>query len=104
MVVIVLLLFVVALLAWCKNSFRRAFAVFVGGDAHDGAYSGVNLTSRGRELTAEQLVGSNNASELPSTRPPRRNRRARRTPSQISVTSLPAYNKEPGDEELVIFR
>lgn len=58
----------------------------------------------GRELTAEQLIGSDTAANLSATRPPRRTRRPRRTPSQVSVTSLPAYNKEPGDEELVIFR
>jgi len=100
MVVIVVLLIIVALLAWSKNSFRRAFSAFVGVDA--GTSSGSNPTTGGRVLTAEQLAGSDSATELP--RQPRRNRRARRTPSQMSVTSLPAYNKEPGDEELVIFR
>ena len=100
MVVIVVLLITVALLAWSKNSFRRAFSAFVGVEL--GTPLGGNPTSGGRELTAEQLAGSNRAAELPSQ--PRRNRRARRTPSQVSVTSLPAYNKEPGDEELVIFR
>jgi hypothetical protein len=34
----------------------------------------------------------------------RRSRRPRRTPSQISTISLPAYMKEPGDEELVVYR
>lgn len=99
MVVVVLLLIIVALLAWSKNSFRRAFSAFVGVDT--GTSSGSNPTRGGRELTAEELAGTNSVAELPR---PRRNRRARRTPSQISVTSLPAYNKEPGDEELVIFR
>ena len=103
MVVIVVLLIVVALLAWSKNSFRRAFTAFMGVDTHAGASLGSNPTSGGRELTADQLVGSDSATE-PTTRQPRRNRRARRTPSQVSVTSLPAYNKEPGEEELVIFR
>jgi hypothetical protein len=100
MVVIVVLLILVAFLAWSKNSFRRAFASFVG--VNPGVSS--NPTSGERELTAEQLVGSESATELPTAGHPRRNRRARRTPSQISVTSLPAYNKEPGEEELVIFR
>jgi hypothetical protein len=95
------LLVLVSLLAWSKNSFRRAFAAFVGVDA--GASLGSNPTRGGRELTAEQLAGSDSATELP-TGQARRNRRARRTPSQMSVTSLPAYNKEPGEEELVIFR
>ena len=101
MVVIVVLLIIVALLAWSKNSFRRAFSAFAGADA--GTTMGSNPTSGGRVVTAEQLAGSNSATELPRQQP-RRNRRARRTPSQMSVTSLPAYNKEPGDEELVIFR
>ena len=100
MVVIVVLLIIVALLAWSKNSFRKALSAFVG--VYAGTPSSTNPTSVGRELTAEQLAGSDSATELP--RQPRRNRRARRTPSQMSVTSLPAYNKEPGDEELVIFR
>lgn len=34
--------------------------------------------------------------------PPRRSRRPRRTPSQISTKSLPAYMEQPGDEELVL--
>lgn len=58
-----------------------------------------------RELTAEQLAGSINANATSTTTTrARRNRRPRRTPSQISTTSLPAYNKEPGEQELVIFR
>ena len=60
-----------------------------------------------RELTAEQLAGTiNGDAEAAGTGPrrARRPRRNRRTPSQASVTSLPAYNKEPGEEELVIFR
>ncbi|KAF8208254.1 hypothetical protein K438DRAFT_1930637 [Mycena galopus ATCC 62051] len=54
-----------------------------------------------RELTAEQLAGSiNQAPGAPTRRP----RRARRTPSQISTVSLPAYMKEPGEQELVVSR
>lgn len=105
MVVTVMLLVILALLVWSKNSFQRAFTAIIGAyDAHVGAPLGSNSASGGRELTAEQLVGSDSATVLPTTRQPRRNRRARRTPSQVSVTSLPAYNKEPGEEELVIFR
>jgi hypothetical protein len=58
-----------------------------------------------RELTAEQLAGTINGpgtAEAAATRP-RRNRRRRR-PSQMSVTSLPEYNKEPGEQELVVIR
>ncbi|KAK0224062.1 hypothetical protein IW262DRAFT_871807 [Armillaria fumosa] len=59
-----------------------------------------------RELTAEQLAGTADGatSNPPSATRTRRARRPRRTPSQISTTSLPAYNKEPGEQELVIFR
>ncbi|KAJ7075107.1 hypothetical protein B0H15DRAFT_956765 [Mycena belliarum] len=51
-----------------------------------------------RELTAEQLAGSINRA------PAARARRPRRTPSQISTVSLPAYMKEPGEQELVVSR
>jgi len=62
-----------------------------------------------REVTAEQLangIAAPGDGEAGSgeARPARRSRRPRRTPSQVSTKSLPAYNKEPGDEELVIFR
>ena len=102
MVVIVVLLVLIAFMAWSKNSFRKAFSSFIGVEA--GASLGSNTADGGRELTAEQLVGPDGVTDLAATRQPRRTRRARRTPSQISVTSLPAYNKEPGEEELVIFR
>ena len=65
-----------------------------------------------RELTAAELAGgrtsnSNNtaAAGTPATTQGRRSgRRNRRTPSQISTKSLPVYQKEPGDQELVIYR
>lgn len=57
-----------------------------------------------RELTAEQLAGTINAGVPAPTPRTRRNRRPRRTPSQISTISLPAYAKEPGEQEVVIFR
>lgn len=100
-VVIIVFLTFVVVFAWFKQSFRKAFAIFRVYDAHTGSNP---AASAGRELTAEQLAGSDTAINLPTTRAPRRTRRPRRTPSQVSVTSLPAYNKEPGDEELVIFR
>jgi hypothetical protein len=62
-----------------------------------------------RELTAEQLVGGTPAGNRDAATgaqnrtTARRPRRTRRTPSQISTTSLPAYMKEPGEQELVIF-
>ncbi|KAG6824800.1 hypothetical protein H0H92_005801 [Tricholoma furcatifolium] len=65
-----------------------------------------NPISATREITAEQLAGTINGTEpsAGAANRTRRARRARRTPSQISTTSLPAYAKEPGEQELVIFR
>lgn len=64
--------------------------------------------AQAREITAAQLVGTINGTATPAAGTTasrtRRPRRPRRTPSQISTISLPAYNKEPGEEELVIFR
>ncbi|KAI0356926.1 hypothetical protein OH77DRAFT_181225 [Trametes cingulata] len=66
-----------------------------------------------RELTADQLAGNNNRNGTNGTTTnganggtnrPRRPRRTRRTPSQISTHSLPAYMKEPGEQEIVIVR
>jgi len=53
-----------------------------------------------REVTAEQLAGRTTNNNAQTRRP----RRTRRTPSQISTASLPLYMKEPGDQELVIYR
>ncbi|KAJ7628505.1 hypothetical protein FB45DRAFT_918437 [Roridomyces roridus] len=60
--------------------------------------SGMPIT---REITAEQLAGTINRAPDAA---PRRTRRPRRTPSQISTVSLPAYMKEPGEQELVVTR
>jgi hypothetical protein len=49
-------------------------------------------------VTAAQLAGVNPTGSAA----PRRPRRTRRTPSQISTRSLPEYNKEAGAQELVI--
>lgn len=70
--------------------------------------AGVHDTTGVREVTAEQLAGTvprsaGNPITTPATAA-RRTRRPRRTPSQISTISLPAYMKEPGEQELVIFR
>ncbi|KAF9450038.1 hypothetical protein P691DRAFT_811283 [Macrolepiota fuliginosa MF-IS2] len=70
------------------------------------ASSGSGLT----ELTADQLAGgnqnaaNNGANSGTTTTRPRRSRRPRRTPSQMSTHSLPAYAKEPGEQELVILQ
>ncbi|VDB83224.1 unnamed protein product [Peniophora sp. CBMAI 1063] len=52
-----------------------------------------------RELTAAEMTGT--PAPAVTTRRPRRNRR---TPSQMSTTSLPVYAKEAGDHELVIIQ
>ena len=61
-----------------------------------------------RNLTAEEIAGTaatNQAQAATATRTPRRTgRNNRRTPSQISTRSLPAYMKEPGEQELVIIQ
>lgn len=61
-----------------------------------------------RELTAQQLVASTGqngqTTETTAAQPARRARRNRRTPSQISTRSLPMYMKEPGEQEVVIYR
>ena len=56
-----------------------------------------STTGQTRELTAADLAGTR-----PTTT--RGRRRPRRTPSQVSTKSLPAYMKEPGDNEVVIYR
>ncbi|KAJ7291372.1 hypothetical protein C8J57DRAFT_214908 [Mycena rebaudengoi] len=56
------------------------------------------IAASSREL---QLVGSIGRS---LGAPPHRPRRPCHTPSQVSPASLPAYMKEPGDQELVVSR
>jgi hypothetical protein len=60
-----------------------------------------------RDLTAEEIAGTaatNQAQAATAARANRRTGRNRRTPSQISTRSLPAYMKEPGELELVIIQ
>jgi hypothetical protein len=60
-----------------------------------------------RDLTAEEIAGTattNQVQAAAASRTDRRPRRNRRTPSQISTRSLPAYMKEPGEHELVIIQ
>ncbi|KAJ6591062.1 hypothetical protein DFH09DRAFT_1306694 [Mycena vulgaris] len=83
------------ILACTRKSFRARIASMGNGVA---VASGMPAT---RELTAEQLAGSIN--RAPGAPAPR-TRRPRRTPSQISTVSLPAYMKEPGEQELVVSR
>ncbi|KIP04039.1 hypothetical protein PHLGIDRAFT_212844 [Phlebiopsis gigantea 11061_1 CR5-6] len=59
-----------------------------------------------RELTAQQLAGSA-ADSLTEPAPAPRSRRSRRPnrrASQISTHSLPVYMKEPGEQEVIIYR
>ncbi|KJA18701.1 hypothetical protein HYPSUDRAFT_57018 [Hypholoma sublateritium FD-334 SS-4] len=90
-----------------KTNLRRALSGFaLTGAAPSAGLGRPTPTGAPRVVTAEQLAGTINGEGAGTTAPTttRRARRPRRTPSQMSVTSLPAYNKEPGDEELVIFR
>ncbi|RDB23618.1 hypothetical protein Hypma_009504 [Hypsizygus marmoreus] len=89
--------------------FRRTIADWMG-RCRSRATTGTRNVQGTRELTAEQLAGTINTSNTrapplaTANRTARRTRRPRRTPSQISTISLPAYAKEPGEQELVIFR
>ncbi|KAJ7507231.1 hypothetical protein B0H11DRAFT_195871 [Mycena galericulata] len=93
--VIVSVLTLLAILVCTRKTFRSRIASMGSGVA---VASGMPIT---RELTADQLAGSIN--HAPGA-PARRARRPRRTPSQISTVSLPAYMKEPGEQELVVSR
>ncbi|KAG8960408.1 hypothetical protein FRC03_006567 [Tulasnella sp. 419] len=56
-------------------------------------------------LTAAQLAGAgSNPITTPAPAAPTRRRRPRRTPSQISTKSLPAYKVEAGAQEMVLVR
>ncbi|TFK17680.1 hypothetical protein FA15DRAFT_710550 [Coprinopsis marcescibilis] len=93
---VVVFIFILAIFSWSNKRIRARIGRSVNASN--------NVPQGPRELTAEQLAGTINGNAngaLPRTR---RARRPRRTPSQMSVTSLPAYNKEPGDLELVIIR
>ncbi|KAF8906054.1 hypothetical protein CPB84DRAFT_1844695 [Gymnopilus junonius] len=105
-VVAVIILFCLSVLTWTKTSWRRTFRLFSFSGATIAGAPMSSSSTAPRELTAEQLAGTINGANQSgdATRPVRRTRRPRRTPSQMSVTSLPPYNKEPGEEELVIFR
>lgn len=98
-VVVAMVLVALSMMAWARRGLRRSLASIgqaaagttVNGDSSSG--------SQTREVTADQLTG-----RTPAATNARRPRRTRRTPSQISTASLPLYMKEPGDQELVIFR
>ena len=94
---------------WTRRYLTKTSLLFSFAGASAPGAPTVGGSGAARELTAEQLAGTINGQNrssggnAPGTRT-RRPRRPRRTPSQMSVTSLPEYNKEPGEEELVIFR
>ncbi|KAJ7063643.1 hypothetical protein C8F01DRAFT_1133785 [Mycena amicta] len=93
--VVVGVLLLLSIVVCSRRSLRARFTVMGNGVA---VANGMPAT---RELTAEQLAGSINRNPAAPARP---SRRPRRTPSQISTVSLPAYMKEPGEMELVVTR
>ncbi|KII91719.1 hypothetical protein PLICRDRAFT_173526 [Plicaturopsis crispa FD-325 SS-3] len=110
-IVVVVLAVVGLIILGVRRGWRINLANFSAGAAVATGTAVPTGAGGARELTAEQLAGGTTAgTTAPTTqtgtagRAARRTRRARRTPSQISTTSLPAYQKEPGDEELVVYR
>ncbi|KAG9313782.1 hypothetical protein JVU11DRAFT_6142 [Chiua virens] len=57
-----------------------------------------------RDSAPTTSTNRNRTASAPSGNATRPRRRPRRTPSQVSTKSLPPYMKEPGDQELVLFR
>ncbi|KAF9260876.1 hypothetical protein L218DRAFT_1002379 [Marasmius fiardii PR-910] len=105
-VIVALLVVIIVTMTWSRKRFRWA-SLGQAAAAGAGAFTAQGGTAQTRELTADQLTGgtsNNNSSSNNENSRTRRTRRPRRTPSQISTTSLPAYMKEPGEQELVIFR
>ncbi|KAF4612676.1 hypothetical protein D9613_011712 [Agrocybe pediades] len=100
--VLMIALFSLGMLAWRRYSSSQSRSLFPFRNRRRTATT--TNPAAPREITAEQLAGTINGENTTANAPTRRTRRPRRTPSQMSVTSLPAYNKEPGEEELVIFR
>ncbi|KAG7099986.1 hypothetical protein E1B28_001779 [Marasmius oreades] len=106
--IIALLMVVIVTVTWSKKrGFLHWGSIGQAAAAGVGAFSAPGGVVQTRELTADQLTGNTtntSSSNNGNGNRTRRTRRPRRTPSQISTTSLPAYNKEPGEQELVIFR
>ncbi|KAH8112348.1 hypothetical protein DFH11DRAFT_1545724 [Phellopilus nigrolimitatus] len=102
-VVVVLVLLGAFCFVWTRTNILSRLRGAATRVTHSGPAAGT------REVTASQLAGhsnsSNNTGGLSATiRAVRNPRRTRRTASQMSTTSLPVYMKEPGAQELVIFR
>ncbi|KAI0372474.1 hypothetical protein BV20DRAFT_978286 [Pilatotrama ljubarskyi] len=113
LVVIGILLFAGMAVACGGRRFRGWSANWGTSVAQAAGVTTGTTTATARELTADQLAGNTrnggNAATTTNaanggTNRARRPRRNRRTPSQISTHSLPAYNKEPGEQEIVIVR
>ncbi|KAI0672324.1 hypothetical protein C8Q78DRAFT_990792 [Trametes maxima] len=109
--VVIGVLFAVGLVVACCNRRFRAYTYGRGFAASQaaGATAGTTTGGGAREVTADQLAGTNGAAAganatnaAGGANRSRRPRRTRRTPSQISTHSLPAYMKEPGEQEIVI--
>lgn len=66
-----------------------------------GPTSATNTSTRPNAGNTTQTAAPAGGADAPA-RPPRRRRRRR--PSQISTKSLPAYNEQAGDEEIVLVR
>ncbi|KAK7678054.1 hypothetical protein QCA50_018995 [Cerrena zonata] len=115
-IAIIAVLIVTAALVLCarRGGFSRLTNWATGAALASGTVIRANNGEGPREITADQLAGGDataaaattdgTAANNGTTRAARRPRRTRRTPSQISTKSLPAYMKEPGDQELVIIR
>lgn len=108
-VAVVLVVLAMVSVFWWRKALRTTF-LNIGEAAAVAAGAGASVsTQMSREVTAEQLAGrtSTGVTTAPGgavTAGRTRRARPRRTPSQISTHSLPLYNKEPGDQELVIYR
>ncbi|KAI0772828.1 hypothetical protein BD413DRAFT_35132 [Trametes elegans] len=106
-------LFILGLVGACSSGRFRVWSWNWGTTAAQaaGVTTGTSTAANAREVTADQLAGTNansgnnaNTNATAGSNRARRPRRTRRTPSQISTHSLPAYAKEPGEQEIVIVR
>ncbi|TFK79912.1 hypothetical protein K466DRAFT_504794 [Polyporus arcularius HHB13444] len=106
--VVVAALFILGTIVACSGrSLRRSALLSWGNGAAQaaGVTTGTTPAAGAVEITADQLAGSQGRnSTATGTNGARRARRARRTPSQMSTHSLPVYQKEPGEQEIVIGR
>ncbi|KAI0634227.1 hypothetical protein C8Q77DRAFT_737882 [Trametes polyzona] len=108
--VVIGVLFALGVVVACGSRHLRGWTNWGAGAAMAAGVTTGTTPASAREVTADQLAGTNansnttNATTNAGTGRARRPRRTRRTPSQISTHSLPAYMKEPGEQEIVIVR